>query len=381
MMENISHLSNANRIVIKIGSALLVDEVGQIRYDWLESLGLDISNLRKNGKDVIVVSSGSIAVGRKNLGFKPEDVLHLQEKQAAAATGQLKLAHAYKEVMAQHKIVISQILLAFNNTENRQQYLNARNALKTLVRLGAVPLINENDAVAIEEIKFGDNDRLAARVAQMVDADTLILLSDIDGLYTADPTKNLDAKFIPEVTEITPNIEAMAGGAGSLVGSGGMRTKIIAAKICMNAGCRMVILKGHEKSPIERLVNGEKSTWFVPSSTPMNARKQWILGALGSTGTIFVDQGAEAALYRGKSLLSAGVSDVEGDFAIGDAVDIKNQDGEHIAKGLVAYSSIDAFKIMRRKSAEIEKILGYKGKDELVHRDDLVMLNNCQANK
>lgn len=370
----IDYLKDAKRIVIKIGSALLVDANGQIRYDWLESIGQDVNDLRQQGKDVVIVSSGAIAVGRKNLGFKPEDVLHLQEKQAAAATGQLKLAHAYKEVMAKHNLVISQILLAFNNTENRQQYLNARNALKTLMKLGAVPLINENDAVATEEIKFGDNDRLAARVAQMVGADTLILLSDIDGLYTADPRKNNNAEFIPEVTEINSEIEAMAGGVGSLVGSGGMKTKIIAGKICMNAGCRMVILKGHEHSPIKRLMDGQRCTWFVPSDNPMSARKQWILGALGSAGVITVDKGAEAALNRGKSLLSAGVSGVSGEFAVGDAVDIKNQEGKHIAKGLVAYSSEDTFKIIRRKSAEIEKILGYKGKDELIHRDDLVML-------
>lgn len=366
-------LKDGKRIVIKIGSALLVDATtGKIHRSWLESLARDISAARARGQEVVIVTSGAIAVGRRHLDL-PQGSLRLEEKQAAAACGNIRLAHAYQEVLGHHQISVAQILVTLEDSENRRRYINARNTIETLLRVGAVPLINENDTVATDEIRFGDNDRLAARVAAMISADTLVLFSDIDGLYTADPSKDPAAEFIPVVRQITPEIEAMAGGSASNVGSGGMTTKIAAAKISLNAGCRMVITRGERTNPLEALENGEKATWFLPEATPMNARKKWISGGLKSVGEVIVDAGAIKALQEGRSLLPIGVKEVIGEFVRGEAVSVKGPDGAEVGRGLIAYGSEDAKKIVGLKSGEIKDTLGYIGRDEMIHRDHLVV--------
>jgi glutamate 5-kinase len=365
-------LATARRIVVKIGSSLLVDEEsGQIRRKWLDALCTDVAALRRRGSEVIVVSSGAVAVGRRHLGLR--GVLRLEEKQAAAATGQIRLAHAYQESLAAHEITVAQVLLTIDDSENRRRYLNARNTLDTLLRLGAVPVINENDTVATQEIRFGDNDRLAARVAQMISADTLVLLSDIDGLYTGDPRRDPDARFIPEVTQITPEIEAMAGDPGTGYGSGGMVTKLIAGRIALSAGCRMAIASGKVMHPLAQLEAGGRSTWFLPKEGPRTAYKQWIAGAVKPAGALIVDDGAARALKDNRSLLPAGVVAIEGEFERGDAVLVRDPAGRILAKGLCAYSAEDARCIIGRKSGEIEAILGFRGRDEIIHRDDLVL--------
>ena len=367
-------LTEAKRVVVKVGSTLLVDaEKGRLNRAWLESFVADVVQLRKRGQDVVLVSSGAIALGRRHLGLSAAK-LKLEESQAAAAVGQIRLAHAYKELLEAHDITVAQILLTLGDTEQRRRYLNARGTLNTLMSLGAVPVINENDTVATAEIRYGDNDRLAARVAQMVSADCLVLLSDIDGLYTADPNEDPDAEFISRVREITPAIEAMAGGAGSDMGSGGMQTKIAAAKIAMGAGCHLCIAKGAPQNPLQRIEDGERCTWFLPSSTPMATRKQWIAGTLKPAGAIVVDDGAVRALMGGKSLLPAGVTRAMGRFDRGDTVSILGPDGAEVARGICAYSDGDAARIIGRKSADIEKVLGFRGRDEIVHRDDLVLI-------
>ncbi|WP_417841927.1 glutamate 5-kinase [Terasakiella sp.] len=372
-LQKSTQITDAKRIVIKIGSALLVDaKHGTVHRKWLESLAHDIAEARARGQEVVIVTSGAIAVGRRHLDL-PNGSLRLDEKQAAAACGNIRLAHAYQEVLGHHQISVAQILVTLEDSENRRRYINARNTIETLLRVGAIPLINENDTVATDEIRFGDNDRLAARVAAMVSADTLVLFSDIDGLYTADPGKNPDARFIPVVEHITDEIEAMAGGAASNVGSGGMTTKIAAAKIALNAGCRMVITKGERAHPLKALENGEKATWFLPEATPRNARKQWISGSLKAMGEIVVDDGALKALKAGKSLLPIGVRAVNGDFMRGEAVSVKGPDGREIGRGLIAYGSEDARKIIGVKSSEIKEKLGYIGRDEMIHRDHLVV--------
>ena len=367
-------LTDAKRIVVKVGSALLVDaEKGRLNRSWLESFAADVARLRGRGQEVILVSSGAIALGRRHLGLS-SGKLRLEESQAAAAVGQIRLAHAYKELLEVHDITVAQILLTLGDTELRRRYLNARGTLNTLLALGSVPVINENDTVATAEIRYGDNDRLAARVAQMVSADCLILLSDIDGLYTANPHDNPDAEFISRVLEISPAIEAMAGGVSSAMGSGGMQTKIAAAKIAMGAGCHLCIAKGAFQHPLKRIEEGARCTWFVPSSTPVAMRKQWIAGTLKPAGAIAVDEGAVRALMGGKSLLPAGVTRAVGRFDRGDTVSIRGPDGSEVARGISAYSDSDAARIMGRKSGEIEKVLGFRGRDEIVHRDDLVLL-------
>ncbi len=366
-------LKDGKRIVIKIGSALLVDQAhGTVHRKWLESLAEDIAVCRARGQEIVVVTSGAIAVGRRHLKLGTGS-LRLDEKQAAAACGNMRLAHAYQEVLGHHDLTVAQILVTMEDSENRRRYINARNTISTLLKVGAVPLINENDTVATDEIRFGDNDRLAARVAAMVSADTLVLFSDIDGLYTADPGKDPEAEFIPVVKSITPEIEAMAGGSGSDVGSGGMTTKIAAAKICLNAGCRMVITKGEKLNPLRGLEDGAKSTWFQPSATPKTARKQWISGSLKPVGQVIVDQGCITALKAGKSLLPIGVKQVVGDFERGEAVAVKGPDGAEVARGLIAYGSADAKKIVGVKSSEIESRLGYQGREVMIHRDDMVV--------
>jgi glutamate 5-kinase len=367
-------LTEAKRVVVKVGSALLVDaDKGRLNRSWLESFAADIARLRKRGQEVVLVSSGAIALGRRHLNLNAGK-LRLEESQAAAAVGQIRLAHAYKELLDVHDITVAQILLTLGDTEQRRRYLNARGTLNTLLALGAVPVINENDTVATAEIRYGDNDRLAARVAQMVSADCLVLLSDIDGLYTANPHDNPDAEFIARVLEISPAIEAMAGGVSSTMGSGGMQTKIAAAKIAVGAGCHLCIAKGAFQHPLKRIEEGARCTWFVPSSTPVATRKQWIAGTLKPAGAIAVDEGAVRALMGGKSLLPAGVTRAVGRFERGDTVSILGPDGVEVARGICAYSDGDAARIIGRKSADIEKVLGFRGRDEIVHRDDLVVL-------
>jgi glutamate 5-kinase len=366
-------LAASRRLIVKIGSALLVDEAsGNIRRAWLEALMEDLARCRARGQEVLIVSSGAIAVGRRHLGLTG-NALKLEEKQAAAATGQIRLAHAYQEALARHGITVAQILLTPEDTEERRRHLNARATLNQLLALGAVPVINENDTVATAEIRFGDNDRLAARVAQMVSADTLVLLSDIDGLYTADPRRDKTARLIPEVRELTSEIEAMAGDALPGDSSGGMVTKLAAARIAMTAGCRMVIAKGTHLRPLAALENGAAATWFIPSAEPLTARKSWIAGALNPVGVLIVDDGAAQALKRGKSLLPAGIAAIEGAFERGDAVIVRLRDGGEAARGLTAYSSADISRIAGHKSGEIAAILGYRGRDEVIHRDDLVL--------
>jgi glutamate 5-kinase len=365
-------LATARRLIVKIGSSLLVDEAtGQIHRAWLESLCDDVAACRERGQEVILVSSGAVAVGRRRLGLHPP--LRLEEKQAAAATGQIRLAHAYQEALARHSLTVAQVLLTLDDSENRRRYLNARNTLETLLRLGAVPVINENDTVATAEIRFGDNDRLAARVAQMVGADALVLFSDIDGLYTANPRTDPDARFIPEVRELTPEIEAMAGDPGSPYGSGGMVTKLTAAKICLSAGCRMAIASGSPLNPLSTIEGGRRCTWFLPNSEPRTARKQWIFGSMHPTGALIVDDGAVRALAHGRSLLPAGVVRLEGEFERGDCVLVMDGGGHILGRGLVAYSSPDARLIIGHRSGDIESVLGFRGRDEIIHRDDLAM--------
>lgn len=367
-------LTEAKRVVVKVGSALLVDaQRGHLNRGWLESLAADVAAFRKRGQDVILVSSGAIALGRRHLKLGTGK-LRLEESQAAAAVGQIRLAHAYKELLEVHDITVAQILLTLGDTEQRRRYLNARGTLNTLLSLGSVPVINENDTVATAEIRYGDNDRLAARVAQMVGADCLVLLSDIDGLYTANPHENPDAEFISRVLEISPAIEAMAGGVSSVMGSGGMQTKIAAARIAVGAGCHLCIARGAAQHPLKRIEEGVRCTWFVPSSTPVATRKQWIAGTLKPAGAIAVDEGAVRALIGGKSLLPAGVTRTAGRFERGDTVSIIGPDGTEVARGICAYSDGDAARIMGRRSTEIEKVLGFRGRDEIVHRDDLVLL-------
>ena len=366
-------LIQGKRIVIKIGSSLLVDdEHGTIHRKWLAALAEDVAQMRARGQEVLIVSSGAIAVGRRHLKLSDGN-LRLEEKQAAAATGMLRLAHAYQEELAHHDLTMAQVLMTLDDSENRRRYLNARNTLETLLRLGVVPLINENDTVATDEIRLGDNDRLGARVAAMVSADILILLSDVDGLYSADPRKDDSATIIPEVHEITSEIEAMAGQAQSQVGTGGMVTKLIAAKVAVGAGCSMVIANGHELNPVRRIEDGATCTWFIPKGTPRTARKHWIAGTLNPVGKLIIDDGALKALQSGKSLLPAGVAGVEGEFQKGDAVIVVNVNATEVGCGLTAYSAADARLLMGHKSSEIEDLLGYRGSDELIHRDNLVL--------
>jgi glutamate 5-kinase len=359
--------------VVKVGSALLVDgTTGRLNRGWLETLVADVVRLRRQGKEVVLVSSGAIALGRRHLGL-PRGALRLEESQAAAAVGQIRLAHAYKELLEAQGVPVAQVLLTLEDSEQRRRYLNARATLTTLLAHGAVPVINENDTVATAEIRYGDNDRLAARVAQMVSADCVLLLSDIDGLYTADPHKDPAAKFIPTVREITPAIEAMAGGSASEVGRGGMTTKILAARIAVAAGCHFCIAAGAPRHPVRRIEQGGRCTWFRPAATPVAARKQWIAGTLHPAGALRIDEGAGRALRLGKSLLPAGVTAVEGRFERGDTVSVLASDGQEIARGIVAYGDAEAARILGRRSADIAALLGYAGRDELIHRDDLVL--------
>ncbi len=363
----------AKRIVIKIGSSLLADaETGALNKEWLASLVADVAALKAKGKQVILVSSGAIALGRKTLELPPGP-LKLEENQAAASVGQIGLAHAYEETFKAAGLVAAQILLTFGDTEERRRYLNARSTMETLLRIGAVPVVNENDTVATSEIRYGDNDRLAARVASMMSADCLILLSDVDGLYTSAPGSDDAAELITEVEEITPGIEAMAGDTGTELSRGGMVTKIEAARIAVAAGTHMVITSGKIMNPLARFTDGGACTWFLAHSNPRASRKRWIAGALEPRGVLVIDDGAVTALKSGKSLLPAGVSSVEGSFDRGDAVIIRDASGAELGRGLSAYSNQDAQTIMGHKSREITELLGYRGRDELIHRDNMAL--------
>jgi len=370
-----SQLSSAKRVVIKIGSAMLVDtETGALKKDWLQALAADIANLTAEGKQVVLVSSGAVALGLSALGLT-QRTNRLEDAQAAAAIGQIKLAQAYQNEFAGANLTIAQILLSIDDLEHRPRYLNARNTVETLLENGVIPVINENDSVATSEIRFGDNDRLAARVAQMMRADLLLLLSDIDGLYSADPRKNANAKLIPHVGSITPEIEAMAGPPAEItVGTGGMITQIMAAKIALAGGCSMVIMDGRAPSPIERLSGCEQSTLFTASGDPLTLRKQWIQGMMAPKGFVHIDAGAVTALKKGASLLPAGVTSVEGTFQRGDMVACMGPDGHLFAQGLISYDAVDADRIAGVKSTDVISILGYAGRASLIHRDDLVVI-------
>jgi glutamate 5-kinase len=366
-------LRDARRLIVKVGSALLVDgRTGRLNRAWLESLADDLGEAAGRGQQLIVVSSGAIALGRRHLGLAAGR-LRLEESQAAAAVGQIRLARAWQEILEDRGLAVAQVLLTLEDTEERRRYLNARATLNTLLGLGAVPVINENDTVATAEIRYGDNDRLAARVGQMASAECVVLLSDIDGLYTADPGRDPAARFIPEVREISDAVEAMASGPTSGVGSGGMTTKIAAARIAVGAGSSLCIASGRRFNPLKAILDGERCSWFLPGANPLAMRKQWIAGTLQPRGRLTIDAGAAAALGRGKSLLPAGVLKVAGRFERGDTVSVI-ADGREVARGLAAYSAADATLIAGRKSAAIESLLGYAGREELIHRDDLVML-------
>lgn len=365
--------STARTIVVKVGSSLLVDsETGTLRGEWLKSLSADIAALQREGKQIVLVSSGAIALGRRALKLK-SGPLRLEESQAAAAAGQVRLAGAYADTLMADGITAAQVLLILDDTEDRRRYLNARATLKTLLELGSVPVINENDTVATTEIRFGDNDQLAARVASMMEADCLVLLSDVDGLYTTNPNLDDGAEHIPVVTSITADIEAMAGESISGLGRGGMTSKIVAAKIATSAGCEVVIAKGKTLHPLAAIRSGARCTRFSPSTTPAAARKRWIAGVLHPQGALIIDDGAVRALKAGSSLLPAGIRQIDGRFERGDAVAVRDQSGHEIARGLAAYGAADAERIAGKRSLEIEAILGYRGRDEMIHRDDLTL--------
>ena len=376
-------MSNAlapyKRLTIKIGSALLVDgETGKLRAEWLRSLAADLAALKSEGRSLVIVSSGAIALGRRLLKLDAKS-LPLEQSQAAASAGQIALSQAWAEMLGEHGIITGQILLTPNITEERRYFLNARTTISTLLGLGAVPIINENDSVATAEIRYGDNDRLSARVATMIEADCLILLSDIDGLYSAPPGKHPDATHLPFVAAITPEIEAMAGGAASHLSRGGMTTKIEAGKIATQAGTAMIITRGTENHPLRALTEGGRHTLFAPAQSRAQARKRWIMGTLDVAGTLHLDAGAARALLSGKSLLPIGVTKVTGDFARGDAVAILDPDGREIARGLAGLGRDEAEQVKGKNSARVAEILGLGSRAELVHRDNMVVLLGLEA--
>ncbi len=364
-------IRRAKRLVIKIGSALLVDRVSGLKRDWLAGLALDVAAAKARGADVVLVSSGSIALGRKVLGLG-DGALTLEQSQAAAAVGQIRLARAYEEVLAPHGITTGQILVTLEDTEDRRRYLNSRATMETLLGLGVVPIVNENDTVATDEIRYGDNDRLAAQIAVTCGADQLILLSDVDGFYSANPKQDAGAVRFDLVEKITPQIEAMAGDAISGLSKGGMKTKLMAAKIAVAGGCAMAIMEGSVLRPLQALADGAARTWFTAHGDPQQARKRWI-NAMKPRGEVMLDAGAAKALLAGKSLLPAGVTAVTGSFGRGDPVAIVDAAGAVLGKGLVRYTAAEARAIAGHRSGEIEAILGYQGRAALVHRDDMVV--------
>ena len=375
-MAALSHLvapdiRSAKRLVVKIGSALLVDRTTGLKQGWLAALALDVAEAKVRGTDVVLVSSGSIALGRKVLGLG-DGALTLEQSQAAAAVGQIRLARAYEEVLAPHGIVTGQILVTLEDTEDRRRYLNSRATMETLLGLGVVPIVNENDTVATDEIRFGDNDRLAAQIAVTVGADQLILLSDVDGFYSANPKEDATAQRFDLVEKITHAIEAMAGDPISGMSKGGMKTKLMAAKTAVAGGCAMAIMEGSVLRPLSALANGAQRTWFVAHTDPQAARKRWI-NAMKPRGELRLDAGAVKAMSSGKSLLPAGVVAVTGSFGRGDPVAIVSPEGVVLGKGLVRYTAVEARLIAGHRSGEIAAILGYQGRAALVHRDDMVI--------
>ncbi|WP_424970201.1 glutamate 5-kinase [Dinoroseobacter sp. S76] len=365
-------LETARCLVVKIGSALLVDQTsGALRQDWLKGLAQDVAEARARGSDVILVSSGSIALGRRVLGLGTGP-LPLEQAQAAAAVGQIRLARAYEEVLAPHGRTTAQVLVTLEDSTDRRRYLNTRATLGTLLSLGVTPIVNENDTIATDEIRYGDNDRLAAQVAVMAGADQLVLLSDVDGFYSANPAIDPAARRFDVIEEITPEIEAMAGDAVSGISKGGMKTKLLAARTATDAGCAMAITEGSRLRPLQGLIDGAPVTWFLPRTDPLAARKHWI-AAMKPRGEITVDPGAHAALSRGKSLLPAGITDVSGQFGRGDPVAILGPEGQALGKGLTRYTAAEARAIRGKRSAEIADVLGYPGRAVLVHRDDMVL--------
>jgi glutamate 5-kinase len=366
-------IADFRRIVVKVGSSLLVDaSAGRLQHDWLEALAADIAALHKQGRDVLVVSSGAIALGRSVLKL-PRGTLKLEDSQAAAAVGQIALARTWAEVLGRHGITAGQVLVTLGDTEERRRYLNARSTIAKLLEWKSIPVINENDTVATSEIRYGDNDRLAARVASMASADLLVLLSDVDGLYDAPPGAGRDAKLVPLVPRITAEIESMAGASGSELSRGGMQTKIEAAKIATTAGIHMVIASGRIAHPLRAIAEGAPCTWFLTPANPVTARKRWIGGSLEPKGTLTLDAGAVKALRAGKSLLPAGITRIDGAFERGDAVVIRGPDGAEIGRGLVAYDAAEADKIRGKSSGAIAQILGFNGRAEMIHRDDMVL--------
>lgn len=372
-MSQTPSLTSFRRIVIKVGSSLLVDhDAGVLKREWLDTLTADIAALHQDKRDLIVVSSGAIALARASMKL-PRGALKLEEAQAAAAVGQIALARSWSESLGAHAISAGQVLLTLTDTEERRRYLNARSTIDKLLEWRSVPVINENDTVATSEIRYGDNDRLAARVATMTSADLLVLLSDIDGLYDKPPAAGNDAKLVPVVPRISPEIEAMAGASGSELSRGGMYTKIEAGKIATTAGVHMVIASGRVKNPLRAIIDGGPCTWFLTPANPVTARKKWIAGSLEPRGALTIDAGAVRALHLGKSLLPAGVIRIEGAFGRGDAVIVRGPDGHEVGRGLIAYDADDAEKIKGRSSADVPAILGYTGRTEMIHRDDLVI--------
>lgn len=370
-------LATASRVVVKVGSSLLVDqESGRLNAEWLAGLAADIAALRARGAQVLAVSSGSMALGRPALGLKKGG--SVEESQAAAAVGQIRLAQGWEGALARHAIPSAQVLLTLSDTQDRRRYLNGRATLKTLLALGACPVINENDTVATDEIRFGDNDRLAARVALMAEADALVLLSDVDGLYTANPRTDPAAERLSRVSRITPEIEAMASGAGTDVGTGGMRTKLIAAKTALSGGCAMAICRGDVARPLSALAADGPATWFVPETSPVNARKRWIAG-MRPEGRLVVDAGAAAALRRGASLLPAGLRAVEGEFGRGDPVVVAAEDGTALGAALAGYAAAEARAVAGLRSDAVEAALGYAARVALAHRDDMVIWDDATA--
>jgi glutamate 5-kinase len=371
-MSKSPSLTSFRRIVVKVGSSLLVDSAaGRLKHDWLTSLADDIAALHKGHRDILVVSSGAIALGRAVLKL-PRGALKLEDSQAAAAVGQIELARSWSEALGAHQLTTGQVLVTLGDTEERRRYLNARETIDRLLQWRCVPVINENDTVATSEIRYGDNDRLAARVAAMASADLLVLLSDIDGLYDKPPGQGGE-KLVPQVARITPEIEAMAGASGSELSRGGMLTKIEAGKIATTAGIHMVIASGHVAHPLDAIAKGSRCTWFLTPANPVTSRKKWIAGSLEPRGAVVIDAGAVRALRSGKSLLPAGVIKIDGTFGRGDAVVVRDPDGAEIGRGLIAYDADDAEKIKGRSSADVLLILGFEGRTEMIHRDDLVL--------
>ena len=367
-------LSGYQRLVVKVGSSLLVDDDGHLNHRWLETLAHDVAALQRQGHEVLIVSSGAIAIGSSILGINKRRA-RLEDLQAAAAAGQVQLVHAYQTMLGAHDIRAAQVLLTPEDTENRRRFLNARGTLARLLERSVIPIINENDTVATEEIRYGDNDRLAARVAQLVMADALVLLSDVDGFYTADPGTDPDARHIPEVVKITGEMQAMAGETRSDVGSGGMATKVQAARIATHAGCSTIVASGQIEHPLQALSAGARCTVFRAEGTPAAARKQWLAGVLELRGELTVDEGAVAALRSGKSLLPVGVVAVTGNFRRGDVVNIIGPDGAEVGRGLAEYSDAEASRLAGSQSEQIEDKLGYRGRAVMVHRDELVLFD------